>query len=76
MIKIEKELELTPYELAEELWNKDDDEQAIFFSALGRYFYEAQGKGMTQLDYIAMNVNLDDKGKWFIKTLLGGLVVN
>lgn len=43
MIKIEKELELTPYELAEELWSKDDDEQAIFFSALGRHFYEAQG---------------------------------
>lgn len=69
MIRIEKDIELTPYELAREVWEKGDEEQAIFFSELGRLFDEAQGRGMIQLDYIVMNEKLNDKGKYFIKQL-------
>lgn len=73
-VKRDIELELTPYELAEELWDKSDEEQAIFFSELGRLVDEAQGRGMMQLNYIIMSNKLDDKGKWIIKSIADALL--
>lgn len=69
MIKVETEIELTPYDLAKEFWDKSDSEQAEFMNELGKIIYEAQGSGVAQMDYIMYNSCLNDKGKWVVKEL-------
>lgn len=58
MIKIEKEIELTPEELARELWEMNSEQQAKFFNEFGIIVDSNGGRGIMQLDYISMENGL------------------
>lgn len=75
MITIQKEINLSPQELAEEFWEKNREEQTEFFNCLGlllRNTYDSS----SQLDHIMYrdsngytDLDIDKNGRWLIREL-------
>lgn len=75
MITIQKEINLSSQELAEEFWEKNSEEQAEFFNYLGLLIKNTYGSS-SQLDNImyrysndCTDLNIDKNGKWLIGEL-------
>lgn len=69
MITREINMEISPEELARELWVKNDEEQVIFLNKLGSLIDIEGSRGLMQLEYIMSNYKLDCKARNLITEL-------
>ncbi len=69
IITREVDIEMNPEELAEEFWNMDSEQQAVFFDKLADIVEQHQGRGVMQIDYIVMENELYPHGARLINRL-------